>query len=179
MERNNRLIAIFVLLLSPALSYAFLCPTNFNQYYEGDTLDKVRQECGKPDKEETVEVKPIQPQEWVYFIPQTVANYNINPVQGTLRTSVSFDDKGKAINITVNGVGVGATTICGGSVQLGDDQKNIKTACGKPAYINKQQEEAPLPGSPAAEANKIVEFTYMSKPPVVLQFKEGRLTGKK
>jgi len=95
---------------------------------------------------------------------------NFQQAQGTLKTSVSFDDKGKAINISVNGIGVGATTICGSNVQLGDSHDAIKTACGKPSFINKQSENV----SEQPKEVKVTEFNY-SQPihPSFLIFEDG------
>jgi hypothetical protein len=167
------LIVIFFL---PSLSFAFLCPNNFNQYVIGDTEDQVTQQCGKPDLQEKKIVEPDVPQEWTYFISQTVAMGGATPqVQGTLKTSFSFDQSGKAINISVNGIGVGGTTICGNSVQLGASQDEVKTACGKPAFINKQQgaqtDTTPKPTQ--------VIFTYNTNPPVQMIFQDGKLIEKK
>lgn len=48
-------IALMLLSLSPSISLAFFCPTNFNQIDIGYTTDQVIQLCGKPDKQETKE----------------------------------------------------------------------------------------------------------------------------
>ncbi len=177
MKRNNFIYSLLGLILAPQFCFAYFCPTNFNQINNGDTIDQVKQLCGNPDLEVTKDAVPNVPQEWTYFISQTVSMGNLEPAQGTLKTSVSFDQSGKAINISVNGVGVGSSLICGGNIQLGDTEEAIKNACGKPAFINKQQEQ-PAPGT-QTPTSKMTELTYHSNPPTVLMFKDGLLTGKK
>ena len=178
---NKQLIAITILSITPSVSYAFFCPTNFNQIDFGYTMDQVKQLCGNPAKEETMEAKNDNvPQDWSYFVTPPATMSNLPQPVGSLKMSISFDQNDKLINLSVNGVGVGGTTICGGTnVQLGDSKEKVKSACGKPASINKQEPPAPAPGSPEAEANKITEYTYMSNPPAVLVFQKGVLTDRK
>jgi hypothetical protein len=171
------LMALVPFFILPNLSFAFMCPTNFNQINFGMTPDQVIQICGKPDdQKESVKQSDNIPQEWIYFIPQTVSmGGNTGTAQGTLRTSISFDEKGNAINISVNGIGVGASTICGNSnIQLGASKDQIKSACGKPSFINKQS------GGDVPPPSKILELTYSSaSPKVTLVFENGVLTDKK
>lgn len=172
----NKITLLIATTLLPQLAFAFFCPANFNQINFGDTLDDVKKQCGKPDKEETKEAKKNVPQEWSYYVPQTVAIDTNKQAQGTLKTSLTFDKNGKVINLTVNGIGVGSSTICGAIIQLGDTQDKIKSACGEPSFVNKQQ-----PADPAntpKEADKITELTYSTTPPVVLTFEAGVLTAK-
>jgi len=170
----------FILLTLPSIALAFFCPTNFNQIDFGMTTDQVTQSCGKPDSlKESVKQNENVPQEWDYYIPQTVdMGGTSQTAQGTLKTSVTFDDKGKAINISVNGIGVGATSICGGTnVQLGADKDTIKNACGNPSFINKQ---TPATNPSLPKDTKVIEFSYTSAtPPVTLVFENGMLTDKK
>ncbi len=170
---------IYICYLLPSLSFAFMCPTNFNQINFGMMPPEVLQICGKPDSQnEYVKPNDNVPQEWTYYIPQTVYLGGSNPMaQGTLKTSVAFDDKGKAVNISVNGIGVGQTTICNGTtVSLGDDKERIKSACGSPGFINKQ---SPTANPNVPQDTKILEFNYKSvNPPVKLIFENGRLTDK-
>ncbi len=175
----NKCSLIATMLLTPCISFAFFCPTNFNQIAFGMTVDQVTQICGKPTSQKEY-VKPNDniPQEWVYFIPQTVGMGGSTPqAQGTLRASISFDDKGNAINISVNGIGVGGTTICGGSnVQLGATRDQIKSACGQPSFINKQSSDTT--GQP--QSVKVIELNYANgNPPTILIFENGKLTDKK
>lgn len=173
---------LFAALAIPSISFAFFCPNNFNQIDFGMTVDQVIQICGKPDAmKESTQQNDNVPQEWSYFIPQTVGmGGSVQNPQGTLKTTMVFDDKGKAINISVNGIGVGATAICGGTnIQLGDDKDRIKAACGEPSFVNKQTAAA-NPAAAAQDATKVVELTYSSiTPPVTLVFENGLLKDKK
>lgn len=165
-------------ILSPALCHAFFCPSNFNQIDFGDSTDHVKTQCGKPDKEEEKEVEAQGPQEWSYFIPQTVALSANQLGQGTLKTTITFDKNGKAINISVNGIGVGGTQICGNTtnIKLGDTRDAVKAACGEPAFVNK---EANANALPTTEQNKkIIIYIYNSTPPQRLTFEDGLLTKK-
>jgi hypothetical protein len=165
-----RIFIIFLSLL-PTLSFAFFCPNNFNQIQMGYTIDQVTQACGKPEKEETKDIEPSVPQEWTYYIPQTVASDTTEAQSGTLKTSVTFDKDGKAINISVNGIGVGSSTICGQPIQLGSTIDQIKSSCGKPSFINKQQPDSSAP----QQKSKSTTFNYGDK---TLTFTDGVLTGK-
>lgn len=168
---------LIAMAIIPSVSFAFFCPTNFTQIDYGNTIEQVQQQCGKPDKIEIKELKKEGPQEWNYFIPQTVASNTMNPVQGTLKTQVMFDKDGKAINISVNGIGVGSTLLCGNTmVQLGDTRESIKKRCGDPSFINKQ--ETPSSGS-EAQSTKQTIFTYNTNPPISLVFENGKLVEKK
>ena len=178
---NKKILVATMLTLAPKIAFAFFCPTNFNQINFGDTLEQVKQLCGNPMKEETKDAKQNVPQEWSYYIPQTVdMGGTSSQAQGTLKTSITFDKDDKAINLSVNGVGVGATTICGQNIQLGDSQDTIKSACGQPSFINKEQPRAPTTDTNAAPAaaEKVTELTYTSNPPTVLVFEGGKLTEK-
>jgi len=158
----------------PISSYAFFCPTNFNQINLGYSIEQIQQTCGKPDRIETKEVEPLVPQEWNYYIPQSVMLSANQLGQGTLKTSVAFDKNGKAINISVNGIGVGATTICNNrNIQLGDTREAIKTACGEPSFITRQSN--PDTGTPPKKI-QVTTFFYNSTPPQQLIFKDGKLT---
>lgn len=156
----------------PSTSFAFFCPTNFNQIDFGNTMDQVSIQCGKPDVQNAKEVKQEGPQEWSYFIPQTVSSNTLQPMQGTLRTQITFDASGNAINISVNGIGVGNSTICGGLIQLGDSRDRIKAICGNPSFINRQSEDT---ASGPPQVDKITTFIYNTNPPVKLTFKNGAL----
>ncbi len=178
MKIHKQIFTAITLIVTPMLSFAFFCPTNFNQIDFGMTIDQVTQICGKPDsKNEEKKENENVPQEWTYYIPQTVGMGSYQQAQGTLKTSVSFDDKGKAINISVNGIGVGASSICGTSVQLGDSRDKIKSACGKPSVVDKQ---TLTPEEAAKTETKVTEFSYSkANTPVVLIFENGKLTDKK
>lgn len=163
------------MLITPSISYAFFCPTNFNQINFGDTTDQVKTSCGKPDKEEKKDAEASVPQEWTYYVPQTVSMGTSQQAQGTLKTSVAFDKDGKAINISVNGLGVGESTICGVPIQLGSTKDQIKTACGDPSSVVKQSNDASGNQEPPKQ---IVTFTYNSTPPQKLIFENDKLVKK-
>lgn len=166
----------------PSISFAFFCPTNFNQIDFGMTADQVIQACGKPtDQKESVKQNDNVPQEWSYYIPQTVNMGGSNQnAQGTLKTNVTFDDKGKSINISVNGIGVGATTICGKNIQLGDDKDTIKAACGDPSFVNKSAPSSANPSAGQQQDIKVLELIYANgNPPATLVFENGVLKDKK
>lgn len=185
MEWKKLIFIIIFLLLNPQFSFAsFFCPTNFSQIDMGATMDQVIQTCGAPDTKEAKEVKKEGPQEWTYYITQTVATTTMTPSQGTLKTQVTFDKSGKLINISVNGIGVGATNICGvNSIQLGDTRETVKKACGDPSFVNKQQNNPPAESDsgttlPQQKPDQMTTFTYNSTPPVKLIFINGILTDK-
>lgn len=164
-------------LLTPTLSYAFFCPNNFNQINFGDDIEMVRLKCGAPDKEEKKTEEPNVPQEWSYYIPQTVSMGGGNQQEsGTLKTSITFDKEGKALNISVNGLGVGSSTICGSNIALGNTREEIKQACGAPAFVNMQKSssDAGIDDQP----KKVVIFTYLASQPTTLTFENGLLVKK-
>lgn len=170
---------LIFILFYPSITFGFLCPNNFNQINFGDTITQVQSQCGTPTKQETKEVAseaPV-PQEWSYYIPRTYVLSATNQPQMTLKTQIVFDDTGKAINISVNGLSVPSTTVCGNTIQVGSSQDAIKAACGDPGFVNKQQ---PTSSSGAqTQKIKITELTYATIPPVTLVFENGILKGKK
>lgn len=174
MNRSTFLLAGICASLTNAC-FAFFCPSNFNQIDFGMTIDQVSQLCGKPAKQETKNQEQDGPQEWVYYIPQTVATDTTNTEQGTLKTSISFDKDGKAVNISVNGIGVGSSTICGGAIALGQSRDDIKAACGEPSYINKSTNPST---TEKPKTTKITTFIYNTNPPVKLIFENDLLTNK-
>ncbi len=165
---------IFSLLILPSFAYAFFCPNNFSQVNFGDNIEAVRGTC-KPDKEETKDIQPTTPQEWNYYIPQTVAMSANEQTTGTMKTSFAFDKDGKAINLTVNGIGVGSTDICGTTINLGDSIETVKAACGEPAFINQQQP----PAETAAKKEKMITFIYNNTDPAVKLIFVGNILVKK
>ena len=167
----NKLIWSTILLLTTQQSYAFFCPTNFNQIDAGNTIAQVTALCGEPEKKEEKTLEPFLPQEWVYYVPQTVSANSLQQVQGTLKVSFSFDKDKKSINISVNGLGVGATSVCGPNLELGDDPDKVKAACGDPTFINKQEQTA---DQAKKEDMKTTTFIY-SNPPAKLIFENGKL----
>src|SRR5579885_993546 len=164
MNFRKLIVATVSITIFPTISLAFFCPTNFSQIDYGMSIDEVTQICGKPSfQKESTKSNDNIPQEWSYYIPQTVNMGGTQQnAQGTLKTTVTFDDKGKAINISVNGIGVGSTSICGSSISLGADKDSVKGACGDPAFVNKQSVDA---ATAAKNEVKVVEFTYANVNP--------------
>lgn len=173
-------------LLHSTSSYALFCPKNFNIINIGDSIESVELKCGKPSKVSKTEAPDSSPQQWGYYIPTTVNNSATQKTKGTIKTNFTFDKDGKAINISVNGIGVGSSSICGGNISLGSTREQVEKACGKPEFINKAESESKpstnTASGPAAsknkedDKNKIIKYTYDSNPPVTLIFKKGRLS---
>lgn len=172
---------IWVILTSlfiPNISFALFCPKNFNVIAMGDNIADVRQKCGAPDTDMKKEVEKEGPQEWSYFLPQTVATGTSYQSTGTLKVTIAFDKSNRAININVNGIGVGESTICGNPIKLDDSRETVKAACGKPAMVNKNINDGDQSSAtPADNKDTIEEYQYLSNPPVVLVFTNGVLTG--
>lgn len=170
---------IYFGLLLPQLSFAFFCPNNFNQIDFGASIDQVSTQCGKPDKIETTTLEPEGPQEWNYYIPAAVANPGTAATQGTMKAQITFDSSGHVVNMSVNGIGVGGSTLCGGAnIQLGDSIESVKAACGTPSFINKQNTDNPVLG-PTQPKKVITTYFYNSNPPASLVFENGVLTQRK
>lgn len=170
---------IYLSLLLPQLTWAFFCPSNFNQIDFGASTDQVSQQCGKPDKIETTTLEPEGPQEWNYYIPATVASSGTAATQGTMKAQITFDSSGRVVNMSVNGIGVGASTICGGAnIQLGDSLQAVKAACGTPSFVNKQNTDSAVLGPPQPK-KVITTYFYNSNPPATLVFENGLLTQRK
>ncbi|HVE44435.1 MAG TPA: DUF2845 domain-containing protein [Gammaproteobacteria bacterium] len=167
----------FLLMISPSIAFAFFCPTNFNQINVGDTLQTVIQQCGKPDAQnETKKADDNVAQEWNYYVTQAVALNTTQGGEGTLKTTITFDKTGKAINISVNGIGVGASSICGNPIQLNDTKDAVKAACGEPTFINKQAPGADTGGAP--KETTVTQIIYNKvNPPKTLTFENGKLVG--
>jgi len=164
-----------------ASSFAMLCPGNFNQVNMGDTLDAVKAACGKPDGEQSTENTEDGPQEWNYYVsvnPAFTQNVSQNTT-ASLKTTVAFD-KGKVVNMSVNGVGVSNTAVCGATIQNGDTMDTVKAACGKPSFINRGTGSQAGTEDPNAKTTKTTTLTYMSAGNTVsLVFENGVLTDRK
>lgn len=159
----------------PSITFALFCPGNYNIIKAGMTIEEVTSACGKPDAQtESIKKNDDVPQEWTYPIPQTVnMGGTSQSAMGTLKTSVMFDDKGKVNNISVNGIGVGSTSICGSTIQLNDDKEKVKSACGTPTLINKSATTAS--GAPPVDT-KVTTLNYNNaNPPMTLTFENGML----
>src|SRR3990167_11127537 len=140
-------------------SYAFMCPSTFNQVDIGDTISQVKQQCGKADIVTKTEMPNNQPQQWDYYLQTSSTSNNMftqAETAGTLKTTFAFDAAGKLVNISVNGTGVGTSSNCGTPVSIGDTRQSVEAACGKPSFINSQ---TPAPAaSDDKDANKQTEW---------------------
>jgi len=164
------------------LSYAFFCPTNFNNIDIGDSMAKVEQQCGAPGNKEIKDPPDTKPQQWSYFLqPQPTGQVPTN-AQGTLKTSFAFDGDGRVVNISVNGIGVSSISTCRQPISMGSTRDAVKDACGEPILITKQNQSESAQAAPDAPIDlnkKQVEFTYSGTPPVTLVFLNGRLAEKR
>lgn len=165
--------------LYSAYSFAMFCPTNFNQINIGDTIKQVQDQCGKPETSKNTTSEANQPQEWTFYVPVPTDPYTMgyNPNAGTMKVTMAFVD-GKVVNMTSNGIGVGATALCGGAnLQLGSTIKDVKTACGKPAMVNKTN-MGTEGGAP--QPNEISEWKYTGPTgTTTLIFENGKLKERK
>lgn len=144
-------------------AFAILCPSNFNEISVGDSLESVKTACGAPASEKTVDSAPNTPQEWNYYVaPSGSLTQGVSASsQATLKTTVAFAD-GKVTNMSVNGVGVSNTAICGSPIQVGDTEDTVKAACGKPQFINRGTGSQAGTADADAKASKTTELTYSS-----------------
>jgi hypothetical protein len=150
-------------------SYAMFCPNGFNSINIGDSIQAVTAACGAPNSVSTEDSTADKPQEWTYYVKAQPSD------QSTLRMTVAFTS-GKVTNMSVNGIGLTNTQICGGNtVQVGDDEKSVKTVCGDPAFIAQSN----LP-SAAKDTTKVTTFVYnTSGNPITLTFDNNKLTSRK
>jgi hypothetical protein len=151
-------------------AYATLCPTNFNIIEAGYTKEQVEKQCGKPAKINESEKAPSIPQEWTYYV-QAPASLDLDQ-QPSVKITTAFDQDGKLINASVNGIGVQSTDLCGQTIQLNDPIEKVKSACGAPAMLNKQ-ETAPQTGKPFSSI-KVEEWVYNDPFNTVLIFENDQ-----
>lgn len=163
-----RTVIITLGLAYSSCSFAMFCPNSFNQISLGDTMAQVALQCGKADSENKYKSAANQPQEWSYYL-------KLNPTDvGTMKITFAFIDD-KVTNMTSNGIGVGATTICGGaSIQLGNSTSDVEKACGKPALVTQTNVQGA--DTQAVPPTEIVEWTYNGTPNITLIFENGKLT---
>jgi hypothetical protein len=163
----KKIFAFFITMFFSATSFAMFCPSGFNEMNIGDSIEQVVKSCGTPDNQKTTKTVPGQPQEWNYYV-------KADPTQpGTFKMSIAFNSDQKVINISVNGTSVVTTPICGGaSVQYGSTTDEVKSACGKPAFVNESQQQT---GPSAPTPTEMTELLYNTTPPVTLLFVNGKL----
>lgn len=179
MKSYGMMLTLALTALSVTGSYGFMCPSTFNQVNMGDTIAQVEQQCGKADIVTKTDMPNNQPQQWDYYLQASSTSNNMftqEQTAGTLKTTFAFDAAGKLVNISVNGTGVGTSSNCGTPVSIGDTRQSVEAACGKPSFINSQ---TPPAAADDNDANKQIEWTYNSTPPVTLIFREGKLAEKK
>lgn len=172
----NKLIISSLLWTMTLPVYAMFCPGNFNQINVGDTIDQVQTQCGKPDfSKKSDQVKDDGPQEWGFYVKPGGNNgaraaASMNNPQGSLKMAVTFN-QGKVINITVNGMSLASTTLCGAPISVGNNTAAVKAACGDPFFVNKATQN-----NNAEAKTEVTTFRYNSTPPVTLTFENGKLT---
>lgn len=169
-----KLILTFLLFSTSALSHAWVCPANFSQIAVGDTIEQVTTLCGKPASEKKSEGGYRGPQEWQYFITIDQPLNGSGAASGTnpsIRMSVALI-KNKAINITVQGQSLASTSLCGPTINVGDSDSSIEKNCGKPTFIQKQNDDKSKP-------IEIIEFKYNTTAPNTLVFENGILKERK
>jgi hypothetical protein len=159
--KSAKIICTLVTIVSSTNSFALLCPGNFNEINVGDKLAQVKSACGAPTSETTSESEANTPQEWNYYVAVNSAFYqNVSQgTQATLKTTVAFNN-GKVTNMSVNGVGVSSTAVCGNNIQVGDTENAVKAACGKPAFINRGTGSQQGTQGGNATPIQVTELTY-------------------
>jgi len=175
----KKTIALLACLSLSATASAMFCPKNFNQINIGDSIERVQEKCGKPDFEKKSKGEDDGPQLWTYFVSPRMKDYTQMRTNSSAVASVKMEvafNLGKVINMTVNGMSLATTTICGPSISIGDTIKSVKTACGKPTLPDDSKEDDRSDGK---KLPKIMEYKYSSSPPVSLIFTDGILTERK
>lgn len=171
-------LLILVASLFATHAFAVMCPNNFNSVNVGDSVKLVEAACGAPVKTKVYSMEPNVPQEWSYYVVVAPPN------PATVKMSVVFVNK-KVANITVNAMSLVSTTLCGsgqvsptlsnpGTINVGDDMDAVKSACGKPVFVNKGPQEEGAP-------NKIeaTELTYDGQPPNMMYFENDHFISRK
>ncbi len=168
---------LYIFLLLPGVSFAWVCPNNFNQIVPGDTIEQVVSQCGKPKKETVTQAAPSGPQEWQYFVQpkqsMRASQRSKSEAGGAnVRMTIAFVEK-KVINITVQGSSLASTTICGPTVSVGDTDKSVERNCGTPTFIQRQESEK------NKDPVEVIEYKYNTAPPNTLIFENGLLKERK
>lgn len=160
--------------------FAIFCPNNFNLIDFGNTTAQVEAQCGKPTSKKTYKTEDNMPQEWTYYMPisSSYVPFATGNTQGTMKVTFAFVNN-KATNITSNGIGVGATTICNNvNLQLESTVQDVKKACGSPQEITKTNQNDPTTGLPPLPI-QMEDWTYQGSPTVTLVFQNGTLKDRK
>lgn len=154
-------------------TFAWVCPNNFNSIVEGDSIDQIIAQCGKPASSTTSQQPPNVPQQWQYYIPTQQSNGRItqqSPVENVKMTIAFVNDKVVDIS-TAQGGTVSSTSLCGARIAIGDSSDTVKTNCGTAAFVQKQDTDA--------KDVEIVEYKYDTAPPNTLIFENGKLKQRK
>ncbi len=164
----KKICALWILLGCSTQTFAMFCPSNFNQINIGDTIDQVLLQCGKPDIQNTKKVDAAGPQEWRYYVtlPSTVNGAQ----QASVQMAIAFDQM-KVINITVNAMSLASTSLCGGTISVGDTMESVKGVCGNPVFVNKSDIGESKP-------TEVTEFKYNASPAKLI-FENGKLKERK
>ena len=166
----KKAITLLAFLSLSTSASAMFCPNNFNQINIGDTIEQVQQQCGKPDTEQKVKAEDNGPQEWNFYVHPQMKKYTEMRTNSGAEASVKMAialNGGKVVNITINGMSLAATTICGPSVTVGDTAKSVKNACGDPVFVNKS--------STTEKPPEVIEYKYSGNTPATLVFEGGKL----
>lgn len=166
--------AFLFLVASSTTAYAWLCPNSFTEIQPGDTIERIEAVCGKPLSEKKTQGGYRGPQEWQYFVTITQPLMGSGATSGSspsVKMSVAFVEN-KVINITVQGTSLASTSICGPTINVGDSDKSVEKNCGKPTFIQKQDDDKSKP-------IEIMEYKYNTTPPNTLVFENGILKERK
>jgi hypothetical protein len=170
-------IIILLLFGTSSLSYAWVCPTNFNQIAAGDSIEQINVACGKPASEKKYQAGYRGPQQWQYFVTVNQPLNGSGAPAGatpTVQMSIAFVNQ-KAINITVQAQSVASTSICGPTINVGDSDDSIKKNCGTPTFVQKQTAN----NGASEKTIEITEYKYNTTPPNTLVFENGILKSRK
>jgi hypothetical protein len=157
----KKYIAISLLFVTTH-AFAWFCPNNFNLIQAGDSLDRIKQQCGKPLSEKSSKTDAKTPQEWGYYVPMAQAG------SATMKMTLALNQSGIVTNISLGSVSLSSTSICGGTISVGSTMEEVKAACGPPPFINKGQG-----GDKPVTVNELI---YGGPPPNMLVFENGILT---
>jgi hypothetical protein len=182
------------LLVCTTSAYAIFCPTGFTTINYGDTIDKVREVCGKPDTEHEFARTASTAQEWEYYVKlhnldramakmtvllkdNKVVNINIvddSFAHSQVCMSVQTGNRLGVVQSFCNKPGepknVSRTEVCGNTIQIDNSAQQVEFACGKPALTKDIQTE-----SSQNPALVVTEYEYAGPPRVKLIFEDGKL----
>lgn len=183
-------IALLALSLNLAADSLY-CPQNHSIINVGMTTDQVMAACGQPLSTQDSNVPATQKVPVTQFIytnagtstgantflnrPDNTAFYGYwNIPLGTQGSQLEIDVmNNKIVSIRINGSGSNATSLCGGSIQVGDPASKAYFGCGTPSTVNNTFINQVLPGAPRPQVWIYQMSPY--QPPVTLTFVNGKL----